>query len=503
MVYFLTSYLAYVAQYYQRKNSARKADSVNSTVMLFNMAHFLLLALLTWLLWSFKFVLVILYFVSLLFNPLISPIMLLLFDLLLSLPIKSEKSLKDLLGPWALGIQIGLFVCMLITWAVNLGWAMYKDAQENTIKRQDNVEAQFFAPEQPIGMEDHQELNPGELEIKEAMEDREDIPIQAACIVKDFKLGKTDFKRALNGVSLCLHKGETLALLGPNGAGKSTLFNILSTYFDLTQGQVKVFGKALLSQKDFFKGVGLVAQDNILWDTLSVETHLKTMRAMRGIPEEVQKDWLELVGLQQFLKNTPTELSTGMKRKLCFIMIAMGNPMYKFLDEVSTGLDPMARKRVREIIGYQKKFYGSATLVTTHDMNEAEKVSDRLMILVNGETCLLDSVGNLQRQTGGWNLRLQKVVKTGEKKVKDEEMENRIKEIFENFDDEEGCKKVEETPKKVVYDLYGVENVPGKFDALHALMDEGVIQDFSLSRKSLEDLFVALSKAQEARQKGF
>ena len=108
--------------------------------------------------------------------------------------------------------------------------------------------------------------------------------------------------------------------------------------------------------------------------------------------------------MDRFDANCPAELSSGMKRKLSFIISAIFNPLYKFLDEPTTGLDPIARKRFREIIDYQKKVYGASTVFTTHTMNEAEKTCDRVLILVNGNTCVLDRVENLRRMTGGYNL---------------------------------------------------------------------------------------------------
>ena len=427
--------------------------------------------------------------------PLLAPAALLVLQIANSvsnrLPLPFQEIIKQIQSKFAF-YELIILGLMAVGAFLYLYLAMYMDSRENSLHLKDHT-GDFY--NQIHGEEE--ELTTAERETKQALEDRTDIPIQAAMITKQFKITGGVLK-ALKGVSICLHKGETLGLLGPNGAGKSTMFNILSTFFDLTDGQVKAFGKPLKNQTDFFKGVGLVAQDNILWNNLSVKSHLSFIRAMRGIPQSVEKDWLELMDLQKFQNNRPQQLSSGMKRKLCFLMIAMGNPMYKFLDEVSTGLDPMARKRIREILANQKKLYGSATLLTTHTMNEAEMACDRLMILVNGETCLLDTVNNLRRNTGGFNLTL---FKTGSSEFDYEGVQGELAKVF-GFGSEVFWNALEDTEAKITYDLAEVDDLPSRFDRLQDMVDNGIVKDFTFSRKSLEDLFVSLSRNQAPRQDG-
>jgi ABC-type multidrug transport system ATPase subunit len=141
-----------------------------------------------------------------------------------------------------------------------------------------------------------------------------------------------------------------------------------------------------------------------VWDTLTVSIHLEMIRIMKDIPPESQQIWLKLLEMDRFDANCPHELSSGMKRKLSFMMSSIFNPMYKFLDEPTTGLDPIARKRCREIIDFQKQIYGGSTVFTTHAMNEAEKSCDRILLLIGGNTVFLDTIENLKRTTGGFNL---------------------------------------------------------------------------------------------------
>lgn len=132
------------------------------------------------------------------------------------------------------------------------------------------------------------------------------------------------------------------------------------------------------------------------------------LQILFGIPPDVQEAWLQLLELNKFTGNMPSQLSSGMKRKLCFMMASISNPLYKFLDEPTTGLDPMARKRFREIVDFQKNCYGSSSIITTHTMNEAEKACDKLVILVNGKILVIDSVENLKNSIHGYTLTIVK-----------------------------------------------------------------------------------------------
>ena len=130
-------------------------------------------------------------------------------------------------------------------------------------------------------------LNTIQEEARVASENRADIPIQASAVSKVFSnMSGVSFK-ALNNVSANLYRGETLGLLGPNGAGKSTLFNILSTYHTQTTGIIKVFGEVLKIDSPFFQHAGICAQDDIVWDSLTVNIHLQMIRIMKTVPEKL------------------------------------------------------------------------------------------------------------------------------------------------------------------------------------------------------------------------
>ena len=171
-------------------------------------------------------------------------------------------------------------------------------------------------------------------------------PIQCRNIYKKFN--NTFF--ALQDVNICLRPGEILGLIGPNGAGKSTMFNIVSNYLTPTMGSVLYNGLSLEDNSTFYEQTGLCAQDDIIWPELSVDQHLKFYATMKGVDLHTIEQWKDLMGLSGFGSFSSINLSTGMKRKLCYIISMMSNPLYKFLDEPTSGLDPVSRKLMRKLI---------------------------------------------------------------------------------------------------------------------------------------------------------
>ena len=162
-------------------------------------------------------------------------------------------------------------------------------------------------------------------------------------VSKSFKKKSFQFF-ALKNVNFNLEEGETVGLLGPNGAGKSTLFNLLSTFHTPSHGEIRSYGEKITPFSKIFKSTGLCPQDDILWSTFTVQQHIDIYQKLYQIPPSVSQQWLVAFELNYFKNNIPHELSTGMKRKLAFILACFSNPKNKFLDEPTSGVDPMTRK---------------------------------------------------------------------------------------------------------------------------------------------------------------
>ncbi|CAM5327556.1 ABC transporter ATP-binding protein [Streptomyces fumanus] len=188
----------------------------------------------------------------------------------------------------------------------------------------------------------------------------------------------------LHGVDLDLHRGEVLALLGPNGAGKTTTVEILEGFRRRTAGDVRVLGTDPERGGDAWRArIGLVLQswrDHRRWRVAELLTHFATYYADARDPAEL----LDLVGLTEQAGRQVDRLSGGQRRRLDVALGIVGRPELLFLDEPTTGFDPEARHEFHLLIEHLATEEGVTVLLTTHDLAEAERLADRIAILVGG-----------------------------------------------------------------------------------------------------------------------
>ncbi len=195
---------------------------------------------------------------------------------------------------------------------------------------------------------------------------------------------------AVHQISFGVGNGEVFALLGVNGAGKTTTFKMLTNEIAASRGDAYICGKSVSISRDAIANhVGYCPQNNVLFDYLTVEEHLRLYAAIKGIPSELRaeliSDLMERLGLTRYKNFQAMELSGGTKRKLSVGLAVLGNPAVLLLDEPSTGIDPQARRQMWDIITrVSRKWKKSAVVLTTHSMEEAEALSTRLAIMVNG-----------------------------------------------------------------------------------------------------------------------
>eukprot|EP00347_Sterkiella_histriomuscorum_P002432 403368176 len=198
---------------------------------------------------------------------------------------------------------------------------------------------------------------------------------------------KKDIK-AVRGIYLEIPDRELLCLLGHNGAGKSTLFGMLTGIVDPTSGHAQICGFDVQTQQDEIRQImGVVPQFDILWGDLTANEHMKIFSQIKGIPSEnVDKITIELledVGLLDVRNARVSSFSGGMKRRLSVAISAIGDPRIIFMDEPTTGMDPMSRKDVWSLI--QKLKRNKVIILTTHAMEEADVLSDRIALISEGK----------------------------------------------------------------------------------------------------------------------
>lgn len=219
--------------------------------------------------------------------------------------------------------------------------------------------------------------------------------------------------RAVDGVSFSIHKGEIFGLLGPNGAGKTTTIRILSTVLPASGGEVTVGGYSLPKQATAVrKLIGVCPQDLALYMELSARDNLIFFGRMEGLSrqEAVQQTEanLALVGLTEHARRRVDKFSGGMKRRVNLAVSLMGHPQLLFLDEPTVGIDPQSRNNIYDTIEELREG-GMTVLYTTHYMEEADRLCDRIAIMDGGRIIALDTPAGLKAQVGGEKVTLEEV----------------------------------------------------------------------------------------------
>lgn len=213
----------------------------------------------------------------------------------------------------------------------------------------------------------------------------------------------TEWFTAVDGVDLHIHRGEVFGLLGPNGAGKSTTIRMLCTLLEPTSGSAYVNGFDIIKQSNRVRqslGTVLAGERSIYWK-LTARENLEYFAALYHLPPEVAhrrvEELLERMELTARANDLVEKFSTGMKQRVAIGRALLARPPILLLDEPTLGLDPQAARRVRELVT-ELKAEGHTVLLTTHYMEEADLLSDRIGIIDQGKVIALDTPANLKQR---------------------------------------------------------------------------------------------------------
>jgi ABC-2 type transport system ATP-binding protein len=214
---------------------------------------------------------------------------------------------------------------------------------------------------------------------------------------------------AVKGITFSVQEGEIFGLLGPNGAGKSTLIRMLTTLLPPTSGSARVNGFDIVGQADEVrKSIGVIAQASTSDLDLSVEENLLIYAKLYGVGRDRRgrliDSLLESVQLAQWRHKQVKNLSGGMRRRLEIARGLVHEPRTFFLDEPTTGLDPVSRVAVWEMLQQIKANRELTVLITTHYMDEADRLCDRVAIVDHGQLMALDSPMKLKAAIPGRNI---------------------------------------------------------------------------------------------------
>jgi ABC-2 type transport system ATP-binding protein len=195
---------------------------------------------------------------------------------------------------------------------------------------------------------------------------------------------------AVDGLDLEVSRGECFGLLGPNGAGKTTTVEILEGLTEPTAGEVEVLGRSWDGDQPALRArLGITLQETHLYERLTVEELLRLFRSFYPRGRSVD-EVIALVSLEEKRRARYERLSGGQKQRLAVACALVGEPELLFLDEPTTGLDPQSRRQLWDVVLAQKA-RGRTVLLTTHYMDEAERLCDRVAIVDHGKVIALDT----------------------------------------------------------------------------------------------------------------
>jgi ABC-2 type transport system ATP-binding protein len=276
--------------------------------------------------------------------------------------------------------------------------------------------------------------------------------------VRDLRKAYGDVE-AVRGVSFEIGTGEIFGLLGPNGAGKTTTVEILEGYRARNGGTVSVLGEdPAQAGRQWRERIGVVLQSSAIYETLTVTENLALFAGYYTRPRAVA-EVVELVGLEEKRDARVRTLSGGQKRRLDLGLALVGDPEVVFLDEPTTGFDPEARRRAWDTIGGLRGL-GKTVLLTTHYLEEAERLSDRVAVLRDGEIAALGRPAELTSALPATEIRFRR-------------------------DGEEVVLRTEE-PTRVLHEL-----------TAEALASGRELEGLEVRRASLEDVYLALTAREE------
>lgn len=305
-----------------------------------------------------------------------------------------------------------------------------------------------------------------------------DTIIEARDITRNFG----DFQ-AVDKLNLKIKKGEVFGFLGPNGAGKTTSINMMVGLLRPTSGQVLINGQDL---EDVKKGIiGICPQELVLWDFLTCKESLMLMGDMYEVPRDELKlrveKLLDDLFLQDKANTVVNQLSGGMKRRLNLAMAVVHQPEIVVLDEPSEGLDPQSRRVLWNYIRHLRDEEGKTVILTTHLMDEADRLSDRIAIIDHGKLLRLDTPSNLKKEIGEGDV--------VEMKLSDPAKNEEVVDILALMDGVHSVVKVEDALNVRALDAVG--KLPQIIDTVETT---GVhVLDLSVRQNTLEDVFIDLT----------
>ena len=289
--------------------------------------------------------------------------------------------------------------------------------------------------------------------------------------------------KAVDSIDLDVHDGEVFGLLGPNGAGKTTLISMISGVLRPDAGRVTFDGLNIwVEPKKVKRMLGVVPQEIAVYEDLTARDNLEFWGSLHGLHRSRLKaavhQALERVGLEDRMNDRVKTFSGGMKRRLNLCMGLLHEPRFLLLDEPTVGIDPQARLAILEIVR-EVAAAGTTVLYTTHYMEEAQELCDRIAIIDHGRILTQGTLEELTRQSG----------------------ESEVLKVIGSFDISDATRRLGEISglRLIRVDdgavLGGIDHEgPGLLDVLPQVLSSGLpIDDVSIQKPNLQSVFISLT----------
>ena len=308
-------------------------------------------------------------------------------------------------------------------------------------------------------------------------------------LIMDFMIEAIDLTKryddlmAVDGLSIGIKKGEVFGFLGPNGAGKTTSIKMMVGLLRPTSGKVFVDGKEV---QNIEKGaIGICPQELMLWENLTCKESLNLMADMYEVPKTIRdprvQKLLDDLFLQEKADTMVSKLSGGMKRRLNLALAVVHEPEVVVLDEPSEGLDPQSRRVLWNYIRSMRDEEGKTVILTTHIMDEADQLSDRIGIIDHGKLIRLDTPQKLKKEIG-------------EGDVVDMKLSDplRNEDLIQELTDVKDVISVHEVNGRInIRALNAVGKLPMMMQTVEKL--DLRVADISVRQNTLEDVFIELT----------
>lgn len=291
---------------------------------------------------------------------------------------------------------------------------------------------------------------------------------------------------AVDQLTLGIRKGEIFGFLGPNGAGKTTSIRMMTGLLKPTSGKVLIQGEEIETvSKRVKRNIGVCPQDIVVWDRLTCRENLLLIGDMYEVPREVSVqragELLQAMNLAEKSDTQARKLSGGMKKRLNLALALIHDPEIMVLDEPITGLDPQSRLMVSEYIRSLGEDQGKTIILTTHLMEVADQLSDRVAIIDHGKLLVLDTPEQLKKTVGRGDVVEISLFDT-----------SKNSQAIEMLKEMEGIEEINEIRGKITLRaLNAVNMLPTTFDSLQRIDLD--ILNLSLRANSLENVFITLT----------